>query len=646
MTENTRQQILASAGIYRGLGAFVEKDGITFSTAVPSQEKVSLILYRKGMQEIEAELPFPEAPYAGIVHTMKVTGINPEKYEYNFRIGDTVVTDPAARLLTGTGEFGDRSEKGEHSRRGAFIKPGFDWKEDTKALEIPYEDGILYSLHVRGFTRQKNSRVRNKGTFRGIQEKIPYFKELGINQLLLMPAYEFDEIQREKQQEGMRGQAAAPLVKTEEKLNYWGYVPGFYFAPKRSYSASDRPDVEFKTMVRTCHENGIEVLMEMAFPDPVDVRMVSDCLTWWVQEYHVDGFSLLMNQEAANVQTGNPILRKTKLLTGYFPAERIYPQGRKVPFRSLAEWNEGFRIEARRLLKGDEDRLSGFSARLKRNQKDCGVVNSITSHDGFTLMDLVSYDNKHNEENGEMGQDGAPSEYSWNCGEEGPTRKRSINRLRMKQMKNAYVMVLLAQGTPLLLSGDEIGNSQQGNSNPYCHDSELTWVDWSRERSMQELQTFVKDLIAFRKAHRILHMEKELTGSDTLSCGYPDVSIHGSKAWYADFEYQNRHMGVLYCGLYAGEEEFVYVGYNLHWENRTLALPTLPEGMGWTVRFDTALQPGEVAPDARQMELEGRSIRVLTAGWLPGAKKAREAEAEKERKKQKAQKAKTLKESV
>ncbi|MDO5344909.1 MAG: hypothetical protein Q4E91_04100 [Lachnospiraceae bacterium] len=633
MSEKNRQKILASEGKYRGLGAWTEKDGITFSAAAPSKEPVSLILYRKGTEEIAEEIPFPDSGYSGVVRTLKAA-IAPDKYEYNFRIGQKVVVDPAARLVTGSPVFGDRAHRGEHQRRAGFVKKGFDWKEDQKALRIPYEDGILYHLHVRGFTKQKNSRVRHKGTFLGLQEKLPYLKELGVNQVLLMPAYEFDEIMREPG-------CGTSLMEVENqkggRINYWGYVPGFYFAPKQSYCATKQPDVEFKTMVRTFHENGIEVLMEFAFPDPLNMNMVSDCLTWWVQEYHVDGFSLLMNQEAANQLAGNPVLRKTKLLSGYFPSDRIYPSGRGHDFRNLAECNEGFKITARKLLKGDENQLSGFVDRVRYNPKDSGVVNYITGHDGFTLMDLVSYDKKHNESNGEQGRDGAACEYSWNCGAEGPTKKRMINRLRLRQMKNAFAMLLLSQGTPMLLAGDEFGNSQQGNNNPYCHDSELTWVDWSKEKSGRELTDFVKKLIAFRREHRILHMERPLLGADTLSCGYPDFSCHGSRAWYGAFEYQNRHVGLMYCGMYAGTREFVYAAYNFHWDPQTLALPNLPEGMAWSLRLDTADTKGDPETEGnglkliqgREMEVPGRSVRVLVSESLPEMKKTKPSDEQK-----------------
>lgn len=647
MTEKKNKQISAIPTACSRLGVRAETGRITFSVAVSGKEPASLILYRKGTEEIEAEIPFPEQPFAGYVYSMKVSGISPREYEYNFRIGKKVITDPYARLVVGRSPFGDMEEKGEHQVRGGFALNGFDWGEVEKAPEIPYEDVVAYQLHVRGFTKQKNSRVRHKGTFLGVQEKIPYLKELGINQIILMPSYEFDEIIKEKgigTAPAMVNDKTGTLIQentSNKKLNYWGYTSGCYFAPKFSYSATGKPDREFKSMVKAFHENGMEVVMQFCFPDPVDLVMVNECLLWWVQEYHVDGFQLLMNQEAANKVAANPFLGRTKLMCNYFPTEQIYPEGRNGRTRNLAECHDGFKVDIRRLLKGDEDMLAAFVHRTKYNPADSGVLNYVTNQDGFTLMDLVSYDKKHNEENGEQGHDGSEYNFSWNCGAEGPTRKKKVLDLRMQQMKNAFAMLLLSQGTPMIRAGDEFGNSQGGNNNPYCLDNEVSWVDWSKEKSYQELTDFVKRLIAFRKEHKILHLEKPLTGNDMRSMGYPDVSAHGSRAWYGGFEPVNRHVGLMYCGMYAGQEEFLYVAYNLHWEPQEMALPFLPEGMEWQKVLDTAAvvsggamkkmqECGELSNDNREgsedkvqgtsplvydreFQLPSRSIRVLVS---------------------------------
>jgi len=232
------------------------------------------------------------------------------------------------------------------------------------------------------------------------------------------------------------------------------------------------------------------------------------------------------------------------------------------------------------------------------------------------MMDLVSYDKKHNDENGEFGQDGAESEYSWNCGVEGPTRKRQIRQLRLRQIKNAFAMLLLSKGTPMLLAGDEAGNSQGGNSNPYCLDSPVTWVDWGSRKTSHEIFSFVKELIAFRKAHPIL------TGggsAQTVSCGYPAFSCHSERAWFAATDYQTRHAGLMYCGLENGEETFIYVACNFHWDPQSFALPYLPEGLAWHTVISTGQEEaaGSASADAeicREFTLPGRTIKVLLSG--------------------------------
>lgn len=620
MTEKKSKQISAIPVNSSRLGAQVETGGITFSVVSYENEALRLILYKKGTTEIIEEIPFPDKPYAGYVYAMKVTGIAAKDCEYNFRIGKRVVQDPYARLVMGNVPFGDMAEKEEHQIRCSFVMNGFDWGMDEKFPEIPYEDVIAYQLHVRGFTKQKNSKVRHKGTFAGIEEKIPYLKELGINQVILMPAYEFDELIKEKSIGGaptVVNDTKGTLVQentVNKRLNYWGYTKGYYFAPKSSYSAFGRPDREFKSMVKAFHKNGMEVVMQFSFPDPVDISLVNECLVWWVQEYHVDGFQLIINQDAANRIAANPFLGKTKLIAHYFSTEQIYTEGREGRIRNLAEGHDGFKVDIRRLLKGDEDMLTAFVHRIKYNPKDSGVINYITNQDGFTLADLVSYDKKHNEENGEQGHDGSEYNFSWNCGVEGPTRKKKILELRMQQMKNAFAMLLLAQGTPLILSGDEFANSQGGNNNPYCLDSEVSWVDWSKERSYKELTDFVKELIAFRKEHRILHMEKPLTGSDMRSVGYPDVSVHGSRAWYGGLEPVNRHVGLMYCGMYAEQEEFLYVAYNLHWEPQEMALPFLPEGMEWQKTMDTCVEEEVTGViGGKNYTMAPRSVQVLVS---------------------------------
>ncbi|WP_242881454.1 alpha-amylase family glycosyl hydrolase [Robinsoniella peoriensis] len=587
--EKLEIDLVVKKGNYQRLGVTKEEDGINFAVAVAGSHEVKLVLYKKGSPHIAQEIPFPKEHLIGDILAIKVCGLRWSEYEYNYWSDGQIFQDPYAQLIVGREHFGEAVslEDGDTIRCG-FAFETYDWMEDTNP-QIPYQEIISYQLHVRGFTRHNGSKVRHKGTFLGLQEKIPYLRELGINQVKLMPAYEFDEIKKLHAQMSMSYE-----MRQEEmpRVNYWGYEAGNYFAPKKSYGASNDVIREFKDLVRTMHANGMEVIMEFYFPNQINPRLIMDCLTFWVTNYHIDGFHILADQVLCNMLAKDPLLSRTKIMAVYFPTEEFYSEPPFPEYENLAECNDGFLIDIRRFLKGDEDQLNQFTYRIRRNPAGRGIINYITNHDGFTLMDLVSYDEKHNEANGEQNRDGSSYNYSWNCGVEGKSRKKKILDLRMKQIKNAFLLLLLSQGTPMLLAGDEIGNSQEGNNNPYCQDNEISWVDWNLNKKNQEILQFVKDVIAFRKRHKILHMPYELRVMDTVSCGYPDVSYHGSRAWYGAFEHTNRQVGVMYCGFYAGEDIFLYTAYNMHWVEHEFALPHLPENLDWYTAIDTGKSDG------------------------------------------------------
>lgn len=595
---------------FQAMGAVPVKDGIVFSMERKNNEEASLLLYKKGSKEVIQEIPFPATNTIGDIVCVKAEKIASARYEYNFCIDGKVTLDPYAKVLIGTGKFGKEHPEG-HEVRCAMIAGNYDWEDDRKP-QIAYEDAVMYSFHVRGFTKQRYSGVRHKGTFLGITEKAEYFKELGINQIKLMPAYEFAEMESVKTHARYRKEEELP-----KRLNYWGYTKAFHFAPKRAYAATKDPVREFKDMVKTMHRLGIEVLMEFYFPEGCSPRYITECLQYWVQEYHVDGFHVRGVQGICNLMATDPLFADTKLLNIYFPVEEIYGKKNLPKKRMVAECNDGFMIDVRRFLKGDEESLKAFAERMRRNPKGSGLINYIASHDGFTLCDLVSYEERHNEDNGEQNRDGRVQNYSWNCGEEGKSRKKKILELRNRQMKNAWCMLLLSAGTPMILAGDEFCNSQLGNNNPYCLDNEISWLDWKGYKSgNSEMFRFVKDLIAFRKKHKILHMGQELSMTDSLSCGFPGISYHSSSAWYGELDGQNRKIGVMYCGKYADEDELIYIAYNMHWMEHTFALPALPSGYRWNVALDTSegiLEEDKwrLLPDSRQVQVSSRTVTVL-----------------------------------
>lgn len=602
-------------------GVRIEKDGVHFGYYAEGKETPKVLIYKKGSQEVAAEIPFPTAPVPGAPWVMKLQ-MRAAQYEYNFCEGERIVTDPYAKKVVGREIFGAPAPESGHSVRGGFLTRSYDWGED-KLPQIPFSEAVMYHLHVRGFTMQKNSAVRKKGTFAGLKQKIPYLQSLGINQLKLMPVYEFPEMmslkaktqQPKTQQEAMARALEREKQEEQYKLNFWGYGEGFYFAPKASYAAGKNPDEELKDLIKACHSAGIEVILEFAFPDEMQIDRIAECLNFWAFEYHVDGFAVIGRDSLKAELAKLPLFRSRKLIATWFPEEAV-KENAQEGHRLLAASNDGFLMDCRRLLKGEENALPGFRNRMKANPEGCAQINYMTNHDGFTLLDLVSYDEKHNEENGEMGRDGSNYNCSWNCGAEGPTKKREILNLRMRQRKNAYALMLFSQGVPMLLAGDEFGNTQGGNNNPYCHDNEISWVDWSGTKANRELTEFVKAAVAFRKEHKVLHQNAEPKCIDYRAAGVPDLSFHGEKAWYGDMEPNRRHIGSMYAGNYVGEKGFLYIAWNFHWNEQKFALPILPKDSVWYKVMDTSLkdsfpQEQECLQDAKTFSVPPRTVIIL-----------------------------------
>lgn len=584
-------------------GVQKEKDGIRFTISRKAEEDVFLVLYEKGSEGKILEAEFPDQPVLGELYSMKVKALPWKKYEYNLKRDGKIQSDAVARQIR---------RVSEDETRCCFLFETYNWNDDVRP-NILYEDAVMYHVHVRNFTRDPKSGVRHKGTFKGLQEKIGYLKELGINQIKLMPVYEYEEALKSKEE--YRGtpkssmsqeKETAAVKKAETRKNRWGYAGAAYYAPKASYAATDNPVRECKDMVRAFHANGIEVILEMFFTEEITVREILNILTYWVKEYHIDGFCFVGRSDFTKFLLQDPFLAGCKILCAGYPEGEKQTEGRRV----FAECNDGFKMDMRRLLKGDEGMLESFVYHTRRNPAGFGCINYITNHDGFTLQDLVSYDQKHNEENGEGNEDGACWNFSWNCGAEGPTKKKNILALRRRMVKNAFLMMLLAQGTPMLLAGDEFGNSQNGNNNPYCLDSETAWVNWKEKNRNRELLEFVKQAIAFRKEHKVLHQKKELQLTDYQSVGMPDLSYHSKRAWYGGFEYESRQIGLLYNGFYCGEDSVLYVAYNFHPLVQELALPKLKADMKWHLLIDTSKEQSFLKEDEQIISGQERSCMV------------------------------------
>ena len=554
------------------LGINISGDHVNFSVAVPEGERCWLLLYRAGEEEPKERYEMTEA--IGEVRFLALEGMDPADYEYNYMIGGEVTVDPYARGLAGRDIWGKERDIQKHEVRGVLKNGRYDWEGD-EPLKLPFHSIVAYSLHVRGFTKHTSSGVEKKGTFSGVVEKLPYLKDLGINQIQCMPVYEFEECGRFR--------------------NYWGYGPAYYFAPKSAYAASGDGERELKDMVKACHKEGIEVVLEMPFTGDTSKQLMEECLRYYCLEYHIDGF--LLNPYVAPMDAihADPILKHTKILVH----------------------DTGFQTVMRRFLKGDEGMVRDVMYWLRHQSETKEILNMITGQTGFTLRDLVSYDGKHNEANGEQNQDGPDYNYSWNCGAEGPSRKKAVTELRKNQTRNAFFLLLLAQGTPCILAGDEFGNTQKGNNNVYCQDNPVGWLDWSGLEKHPELHDFVKELIAFRKKHPIFWPEKEMTGMTYSKKGVPDVSYHGENAWRVPLEVSSRQLGVYYSGTdRTGEgDEDCFVAYNMHWLEHTFALPALPRGKKWYRIASTqegVLDKAEPLDDQKFAEVKERTIMIFS----------------------------------
>ncbi len=570
------------------------------------------IAFFAGTKEL-LRIPIPDDCRHGLLYSVVIDDLPKEADSYCYYAGESWAADCYAGGVIGMKPYG--REKGP--LRYALPGKPYDWEEDGRP-EHPYGRCVIYGIHVRGFTRHTSSGVRRKGTFAGVVEKLPYLKELGVTTLELMPAYEFDEYEKPQ---------AQYLQEEQAKINYWGFKAGYYYAPKSAYAHGKDARTEMKDMVRILHKSGIEVLMQFYFPESCAVGEIMDILRFWAEEYHIDGFHLIGRRIDSSVPAADPFLKDTKIILEQCAADEIPAETGGAGCRNLAVWQESFTKDMRRALKGDEGCLKPLLFHLGHNHKNAAIVNAIAGYNGFTLYDMVSYDRKHNEANGEDNRDGTDCNDSWNCGAEGKTRKRTVQMLRCRQMYNAMTLVLLSQGTPYIQSGSEFGQTQEGNNNPYCQDNRLTWLNWKLLHTNRLLFDHVRWLIRLRRAHKIFHREEPLQGLDYLGSGCPDISFHGKEAWKPETDYYNRHAAVMYCGKYAKDREGnadadFYLACNMHWEPHRFALPKLPRGMVWKLVLDTAdmqeysgtqCRPKAIAAGSL-IDTEERSIQLYESG--------------------------------
>ncbi|MCI9056272.1 MAG: glycogen debranching protein GlgX [Oscillospiraceae bacterium] len=554
--------------------------------------------------------------------------------------------DPYAKAVTGQSRWGDTTPWGQHYK-ARVVKDDFDW-EDTHLPLIPMEDLIIYELHVRGFTKDASSGVLHPGTFAGLREKLPYLKRLGVNAVELMPIFEFDEMQNYREVDGNK------LYNYWGYNSVSFFAPNTSYTATTEYNREGnelknliqdfhREGIEVFLDVVFNHtaegneqgpffsfkgfDNNIYYLLT---PDgkyynfsgcgntlncnhPIVHQMILDCLRYWVTTYRIDGFrfdlaSILGRNEDGSpmnkppllqAMAFDPILGDVKLIAEAWDAGGLYQVGSFPAWNRWAEWNGRYRDDIRRYLKGDAGMAQAAAQRLvgsrdiyEPQSRKNASVNFITCHDGFTLWDLYSYNEKHNEKNGEHNMDGANDNNSWNCGAEGDTRDPAVNALRRRMVRNAFALLMCSRGIPMFLAGDEFCNTQFGNNNAYCQDNITSWLDWNLLEKNQEIFKFFQHMIRFRMEHRILRTNL----SDGVS-GFPDISFHGVTPWRQEpYSDHDRYVGVLFAGWERETgPQVIYVASNAYWEELQVELPQLPASMCWelvTDTFEEELLPG------------------------------------------------------
>jgi isoamylase len=690
---SVRQRVYNTApGRPHPLGSTVTPDGINFALFSQNASAVELLLFGSHDDIVPLQSivlspvtnrtfhfwhVFVEGARPGLHYAYRVDGVWAPSDGMRFD-REKVLIDPYARGNTAAlWKRGAACSPGDNlasSMRSVVIDAdAYDWKGD-QPLNRPIEQTIVYEMHVGGFTRSSTAGVRAApGTFRAVSEKIPYLRDLGVTAVELMPVFQFDDSESRE-------------VDGRRLTNYWGYSTVGYFAPHPAYCETPEEGThldEFRDMVKAFHAAGIEVFLDVVFnhtdegnhlgptfafkgidnrnyyylaPDdrqfyydytgcgntfncnhPVGEKLIIDCLRFWVETCHVDGFRFDEGSVLTRGLDGAPMeyppviwnielndaLAGTKVIAEAWDAAGLYQIGHFPGFR-WGEWNGRFRDDVRRFVRGDAGLIGAVASRIagsadiyqSSGRAPVNSVNFVAAHDGFTLNDLVSFNAKHNEANGEGNRDGVDDNLSWNCGTEGPTDDPAVEAIRARQIRNFATLLLLSQGVPMLVMGDEVRRTQGGNNNAYCHDNEIGWFDWSLVESNAEIFRFWKHMIAFRKRHPAVHRPRFFTGA-TNERGLADIAWHGTELGQPGWnDPAARALGFTLAG-FDGEPD-IHVMANMFWEPLAFALPALAD-RGWACAVDTALpSPGDIRAEGEEAPVQGdrytvqgRSIALL-----------------------------------
>lgn len=578
---------------------------------------------------------------------------------------ENVLLDPYSRAVTGQRKWGEKPEGGkDFEYRARVVKSNFDWG-NIKQLEQPFEDLVIYETHVRGYTKDKSSGVSAPGTFAGLKDKIPYLKDLGINAVELMPIFEFDEMESARVVDGVQlynywgyntvsffapntsyafneehnheGDELKSLIKALKEngievildVVFNHTAEGNEMGPCFSFKGIDN-NVYYMLTPDAHYYNFSGCGNVMNCNHPVVRSFIIDCLRHWAIEYRVDGFRFDLASILGRDQNGapmanppileslafDPVLGKMKLIAEAWDAGGLYQVGSFPSWNRWAEWNGRYRDDMRSFLKGDDGMAGNAITRItgsrdlyspeSRGHK--ASVNFMTCHDGFTLYDLYSYNEKHNEKNGWNNTDGDNNGHSWNCGVEGETDDPNVNGLRRRLIKNAFAALLCSRGPAMFFAGDEFCNTQFGNNNAYCQDNIISWLDWSRLEEFKEIHDFVRHMIQFRKEHPIL---RKMTKPS--SCQFPEISVHNGTPFNASTDYKTKLIGIMYAGRNEEdtEDDIVFYCMNAYWEPLVMQLPVLPNGKHWHVDTNTNAEYFDGEDFTAKTELLGvNTIRV------------------------------------
>lgn len=612
------QELVINPGNPSLLGATPQGDGVNFALYSSSATDVVLCFFsEKNLSPVQEILLDPKVHKKDNIWHIHVKNL-PQDALYAYLIDSQWAIDPYAKELNTPKVWGKKNYGSILAKVFPDLK--FDWGKDVPP-QIPFQDLCIYEMHVRGFTQDPSSGVKNPGTFLGLIEKIPYLKGLGINAVELLPIFEFDETDNPHKN-----------PKTGKKLfNYWGYSTINFFSPTARYGTPR----EFKMMVKALHEAGIEVILDVVYNHtgkstlemidkatyfmvgdngqyldytgcnntvncnhPVVIEFILSSLRYWVAEMHVDGFrfdlaSIFCRDGKGNVIDHPPILEainkdstlsKTKLIAEAWDCAGLYQVGSFPGGPRWADWNGKYRDVVRRFIKGTEGQVSDFASVMMGSQDlyHCGKapfnsINFITAHDGFSLHDMVAYNDKHNEENGEDNRDGMNYNSTWNCGAEGPTDDPNIQELRQRQIRNFFLALILSVGTPMALMADEYGHTSNGNNNPYCQDNRLNYFLWDVLEKDQTEHQFFQFLLSFRKTTKFFQRTAFLTDDD--------VTWHGIDPEQPDFGHDSRFIAYYF---HRGDEG-LYIAFNAHFDPANIKLPPPPEGKTWNRIIDTTL---------------------------------------------------------